>query len=99
MCKKYLYLYILKKATVNKCKDYLKSWSYRKLLLQDKLEFIKDQSLKQSTINNTDDTDLIEQPLLSLPVKLKAPIVLYYYEEMKIKDIALLLGIPENYKK
>lgn len=86
----------LSRVTINKCKDYLKSWSYRKLFLQDKLESIKDPTLKESTINNTDNTDLIEQSILSLPIKFRAPLVLFYYEEMKIKDIALLLGIPES---
>lgn len=82
----------LVRMTINKCKDYLKSWSYKHLVWKDKI-------FGGSTRNDwhrQQEEQIIEQVILKLPIKLREPIVYFYFEEMKIKDIALLLEIPES---
>ncbi|MEJ9280018.1 RNA polymerase sigma factor [Ureibacillus thermosphaericus] len=84
----------LTKITINKSKDYLKSWAYRKIQLQEHLPIIpflqKDRVIQkelQSTIGET---------ILSLSLKYREVIILYYYEELNTTKIASLLQIPES---
>lgn len=85
----------LTRMTVNKCYDYLKSWSYRMLVFKEKLDFTKSVHTDQMFLRHQEEYE-VEQAILSLPLKLREPIVYFYYEEMKIKDIAQLLEIPEG---
>lgn len=85
----------LSKMTLNKCKDYLKSWSYRKVLFQNKLFMKSGVKVKDSLVRN-DEEKLIEIAILNLPIKQREPIMYYYFEEMPIKEIARLLNIPES---
>ena len=85
----------LSKMTINKSKAYLKSWSYRTFLLKDKLDILH----KTDTVHHIicdHETYMIEQAILKLPLKVREPIVYFYYEDMKIKEIATLLDIPES---
>jgi len=81
--------------TINKCKDYLKSWAYRKITLQDKF-FIKQKSTLQDTLIRQDEQALLDEAILRLPIKQREAIVYFYLEEMTIKEIAELLTIPEG---
>lgn len=85
----------LARMTSNKCKDYLKSWSYRTHLLKDKLHIWKHDDVPVKLIEDAEAYE-VEQAILQLPLKVREPIVYFYYEEMKIKDIAELLAIPES---
>ena len=85
----------LAKMTINKSKDYLKSWAYRSHLLKDKIEILK-RSTHENQLVLQHEHELIEQAILALPVKWREPIMYFYFEEMKIKDIATLLEIPES---
>lgn len=85
----------LAKMTINKSKDYLKSWAYRTHLLKDKLDSFKRTTPDQQFIIQHENV-LIEQTILALPLKWREPIMYFYFEEMKIKDIAVLLDIPES---
>ena len=85
----------LARMTSNKCKDYLKSWAYRTHLLKEKLEIWKNDDVQQQLIQNQ-EAYAIEQAILKLPLKVREPVVYFYYEEMKIREIAELLHIPES---
>ncbi|MFC5604978.1 sigma-70 family RNA polymerase sigma factor [Sporosarcina koreensis] len=84
----------LSKMTINCCKDYLRSWSYRKIIVQKKLTQ-KHYSHKDVLIQS-DETDLLDEAILSLPIKKREAIIYYYLENMSIKEIASLLSISEN---
>lgn len=85
----------LAKITINKSKDYLKSWAYRSHLLKDKIDILK-RLTHENQLVIQHEYEMIEQAILALPVKWREPIMYFYFEEMKIKDIATLLEIPES---
>lgn len=85
----------LSKMTINRCKDFMKSWSYRKIQLQSKL-FPKLQLGIKDNLVRGDEEKIIEEAILNLPIKQREPIMYYYFEEMPIKEIASLLNIPDS---
>jgi RNA polymerase sigma factor (sigma-70 family) len=70
----------------NYCKDVLKSWWKSRRISVDDIPEIACWD------NNQIVSEVLEK-LLSLPVKYKEVLYLYYYEEYSIKDIAKLLGL------
>jgi RNA polymerase sigma factor (sigma-70 family) len=84
----------LSKMTINKSKDYLKSWHYRKLQFTNFLE----ERPSQSTNNlvETDERAMIGEAILSLKLTYREPIILYYFEELTMNEIAHLLNLPIN---
>ncbi len=85
----------LARMTINKCKDYLKSWAYRKITFQHKF-FAKQKTVLQDTLIRHDEQALLDEAILRLPIKQREAIVYFYLEEMAIKEIAELLAIPEG---
>ncbi|MEY9971405.1 RNA polymerase sigma factor (sigma-70 family) [Lysinibacillus sp. RC46] len=85
----------LARMTINKSKDYLKSWAYRKISVQSKL-FPKQKSVLKDTLIQQDEQTILDEAILKLPLKQREPIVYFYLEDMSIKEIAKLLEIPEG---
>lgn len=85
----------LARMTINKCKDYLKSWAYRKITFQHTF-FAKQKTILQDTLIHQDEQALLDEAILRLPIKQREAIVYFYLEEMTIKEIAELLAIPEG---
>lgn len=82
------------RITVNLCKDRLKSWSFKNIILT---EFFS----KSKINNNTPESELLSLEkkkdlsikVLALPIKYREVIILYYYEELSYSQIADLLDI------
>lgn len=89
----------LYRITVNKCKDVLKSWSFRHLFTTD-LIFNKGKAgtsqSNDSRLIEFEEKQRISSSILALPVKLREVIILHYYEELTILEIADLLKINSN---
>ena len=85
----------LMRMTANRAKDYLKSWHYRKLVLQEKLLFNKTIHEKDTLVQQDEEAE-ISQAILALPLKQREAIAYYYLEGLNSKEIALLLQIPES---
>lgn len=84
----------LTKMTVNRCKDHLRSWSFRNLLFtQDWAETIHRQ---QDPLVLNEERAELAITILKLPVKYREILIFYYYEEYKIREIAAFLGLSEN---
>ena len=82
---------------INKSKDYLKSWSYRKMQLTDK--FKSDSSsekdaVEHHVISNTEDI-ILYQAVLRLPLKYREVILLHYYKEFSVRETSNFLSINE----
>ncbi|MBT2639889.1 sigma-70 family RNA polymerase sigma factor [Bacillus sp. ISL-39] len=79
----------------NHCKDYLKSWHHRRVLVTDyisaKLAGHHDGPESQ-LVRNTDNKELIEA-MFKLPVKYREVIFLFYYQELSQKEIAEVCGL------
>lgn len=85
----------LSKLVVNRSKDYLRSWAYRKIQVQQKL-FTKQDITRRDMLIQQDEQTLIENAILALPFKQREVISHFYFEEMSVAAIAELLNIPES---
>ncbi|MBY0147378.1 sigma-70 family RNA polymerase sigma factor [Neobacillus niacini] len=88
----------LYRITVNKCKDYFRSWSHRNISYQDFFRSIFPSGEKsiESNILDKEERELIFERVLKLPIKLREVIILQYYEELTINEITELLGLNSN---
>jgi RNA polymerase sigma-70 factor (ECF subfamily) len=81
------------RVTSNKCKDHLKSWHFKNLRFTDKLTNFRKQasdSPEELTIRKQSEEN-VAKIVLSLPVKYRELIVLYYYKELSTLEISELL--------
>jgi len=85
----------LSTLTINQSKDYLKSWHYKKLRLQEKV-FPMKWNKQRDELVAAEERSFVGEAILKLALMYREPIILYYFEEMKIHEIAQLLGIAEN---
>lgn len=86
----------LYRITVNACKDFLRSWNYRKLVFsQTFLERKTDESTEQEVIRKLNENELVRK-VMELPVKYREVIVLHYFEQLKSREIAELLDLKES---
>ena len=83
----------LVRIMINKCKDYLKSWKYRKLSLTN--QFFGGKNDKTYSIQKEERLD-IANAVLALPLHLREVIIHYYYEELAVLEVAELLSISDN---
>ena len=85
----------LSKITANACKDYLKSWSYRKLKFVEKI-FAKENVIHNDGLIHQEEMNVLDKAILSLPLKQREAIVYYYLENLSVKKISEMLHCPES---
>ncbi|ADK03751.1 TPA: sigma-70 family RNA polymerase sigma factor [Bacillus anthracis] len=86
------------RIAINHCKDYLKSWYNKKVIVtEDDFTYMESQkeSVEQIVIQNAEDSRLASA-VMSLPIKYREVIYLFYYEELSIKEIAIVIEVKEN---
>jgi RNA polymerase sigma-70 factor, ECF subfamily len=86
------------RIAINHCKDFLKSWYNKKVILCDEESIInttKKEMIEQTVIQKEDDYQLI-LAIMELPIKYREVIYLFYYEEIPIKEVAFLTDVGEN---
>ena len=83
----------LTRMTINKCKDYLKSWRYRKMTLTN--QFFGGKKDRALAVEQAERLD-IANAVLDLPIQLREVIIHYYYNELSVLEISTLLGISDN---
>lgn len=88
----------LYRIVINECKDYLKSWHYRKVMVRDFLEetTVALMPSVEKTIIDKSASDEMLDAIFSLPKLYREVVYLYYYETLKIGEIAHLLEVSEN---
>jgi RNA polymerase sigma factor (sigma-70 family) len=82
------------RITINLCRDYFRSWSYKHITISDFFS-------KATFTNQTPETEMmaleksrmVAEKVLALPVKYREVIMLYYYEEMSYHQISETLNI------
>lgn len=77
------------RIAINVCKDYLRSAWHRKVNV---VESLKEIPAAPDTYRNDD----LLMEVMNLKPKYKEVILLFYYQDMKIKDIAIVLNKPES---
>ena len=88
------YLY---RMTINRSYDYLRSWSYKNTYLSNKFQqiFHGTKSVEEQVIELSEN-QILGESVLDLPVKYREIIILYYYKELTIDEIAALLSCSDN---
>lgn len=88
----------LYRITVNKCKDVLKSWSYKNILYKETISsFLRGRSQSiDCKLEEIEERDKIFVKVITLPIKLREVIILHYYEELSIHEISELLSLNSN---
>ncbi|OOZ90722.1 sigma-70 family RNA polymerase sigma factor [Bacillus cereus] len=86
------------RIAINHCKDYLKSWYNKKVVVtEDDFTYMESQkeSVEKIVIQNAEDRELASA-VMNLPIKYREVIYLFYYEELSIKEIATVIEVKEN---
>lgn len=84
----------LARMTINKCKDYLKSWSYRKQVLTN--SFSNPTKKVSNRMVEEDEKLELADAVLQLPLKYREVIIYYYFEELSILEVSLMLSLSDN---
>lgn len=56
---------------------------------------VQNDSVEQTVIQNVEDRELASA-VMDLPIKYREVIYLFYYEELSIKEIAIVIDVKEN---
>ncbi|QWH41113.1 sigma-70 family RNA polymerase sigma factor [Bacillus mycoides] len=86
------------RIAINHCKDYIKSWYNKKVIVtEDESAYmgVQPDSVEQTVIQNAEDRRLVSA-VMNLPIKYREVIYLFYYEELSIKEIAIVIEVKEN---
>ncbi|PKR84449.1 RNA polymerase factor sigma C [Heyndrickxia camelliae] len=86
------------RIAINHCKDFLKSW-YNKKVINTGEELLNNkpsnEAVEQTVIQKEEEGQLVST-LMDLPIKYREVIFLFYYEELSIKEIAMMTEVGEN---
>ena len=85
----------LSQMTVNKSKDYLKSWTNRKIQLQNKL-FSHEDKRNSDELIRKDEQAILGEAILQLHIKQREVLIHFYFNEMTITEVSRILSIPES---
>lgn len=89
----------LYRIAINRCKDELKSYRTKHVYPITNL-FVFDKAKKQpspeSILTAKREQSLIIKSIFDLPIKYREVILLYYYEELTVKEISEVLSIKES---
>lgn len=85
------------RITINLCKDHLKSAYQRKVV--PILDFKEDNLISDDSYDEVfkaEDTKIVREAILELPIQYKEVVLCVYYQEMSMKETAKALKIPEG---
>ena len=84
----------LYRITVNLCKDKLRSWSFKNIILTEFFSKIMSPNKSpEMELVGLEEKRLVAEKILSLPLKYREVIILYYYEEMPYNQISDFLNL------
>ncbi|MBM7837036.1 RNA polymerase sigma-70 factor (ECF subfamily) [Alkalihalobacillus xiaoxiensis] len=88
----------LYRIAVNHCKDYLRSWHYRKINFGKKiLDYIPSKSKQvDEEVISKNVADRLSSAVMELPVKYREVVFLHYYEELTFAQISKITGVNTN---
>lgn len=88
----------LYRVASNHCKDYLKSWYYRKTHLTDYISafFKSSQDGPEELFLQKDEKSQLQDALFNLPIKYREILFLYYFQECSQKEIGAICNLNVN---
>jgi len=88
------YLY---RMTINRCYDHLRSWSFKNMQLTNTLTMIfQGENNPEDTAITKDEQYMLGKEILSLSLKYREVLVLYYYKELSVDEISTILKCSPN---
>lgn len=82
----------------NHCKDYLRSWHYRKITLSEKLaDYLpsKTRQVEEDFMRKNEEQTLADA-VFSLPIKYREVVFLHYYQELNLTEISKVTSVNVN---
>lgn len=94
----------LNSITINRCMNALKRTHIELQFAEDEdghsvlddLEELDEQQVPDKALDNTETTRMIEEIVSGLPEAQRICTLMYYYDEMSVREIAEAVGVPEN---
>ncbi len=83
------------KIAINKCKSYLRTVWFKRVLPISEIGTGVDEDVEERFFKNERERELIRR-ITQLQIKYREVILLYYYNELTIKEISTMLGINES---
>lgn len=87
----------LYRIAINECRNYFRSWSYRKLVFK---RFLEQEPLENNSVLHTviakEEREYSMKILDTLPIKYREILWLYYFAELSTEEIAQTLEISVN---
>ena len=84
----------LARITINRCKDYLKSWRYRTHTLTN--SFKSPTKRSRNVMIESDEKLELAEAVLELPLKYREVIIHYYFEDLSVLEVSQLLIISDS---
>ena len=82
------------RVTINACRDYWRSsWAKRVILGPPIMELIPDD---RNILEEQEEKETLAKAILALPAQFREIILLYYYENFTLQEIASMLNISEG---
>ncbi|EKU42868.1 sigma-70 family RNA polymerase sigma factor [Lysinibacillus capsici] len=86
----------LVKITVHKSHDYLRSWKNKRHQLFEKLHIGASKRTPETMLLAQHERTTLTNALFELPITYREVVILYYYQELKVREIADILTCAEN---
>ncbi|RDW20643.1 sigma-70 family RNA polymerase sigma factor [Oceanobacillus chungangensis] len=88
----------LYRITINKCKDYQKKWSFKNIVYKPLIKPVKNYFTEspQTVYENEEDSNQIIDAISQLSFKYKEVLIMFYYQEMTMKEISEVCSIKIN---
>jgi len=85
------------KITLNKCRDYMRSYNFKKILYYSclNMNFINKQKLSNKLFEEVEGGEIFSK-VMELPLKYRIIIVLYYFEGLSTVEISNILDLKES---
>lgn len=83
------------RIAINQCRDRLRAWSVRNVLLlgENLLTLTPHQDETEDHALAAVDREALLQAIMRLPLAFREVVVLYYYEQMDVREAAQALGL------
>lgn len=84
----------LTRMVINRSYDYLRSWKNKRNTMLEMFH-LKGPGVDREVVGATESEELL-RAVLNLSIKYREAIILYYYEDLSIKEISEMLSCPES---
>lgn len=83
------------RIAINHCKDYVKSWHFRKVQVREYFSpmITGSRDGPETEYQQKEDNNQLMNDILQLPVKYKEIILLYFFHDLTLNDISKVCGI------